>query len=106
MPRKRARPVRAGVVGKGANTATSPATYFTSRTVLGEREGEAPSRYSPGRDRVLAGRAGGAFRFRCARRLCARGGLGGVDDRPVQPLAARERSARGGPGRRAGAGER
>jgi hypothetical protein len=45
--------VREGVVGKGANTATSPATYFTSRTVLREREGEAPSRYLTG-SRVCA----------------------------------------------------
>jgi hypothetical protein len=42
MPRKRARPVREGVVGKGANTATSPATYFTSRTVPWEPGGEIP----------------------------------------------------------------
>ena len=40
--------------GKGSSEkelqpgATSPATYFTSRTVLRGREGEAPSRYSPG----------------------------------------------------------
>ena len=45
MPRKRARPVREGVVGKGANTATSPATYFTSRPDLWGRAGEIPARY-------------------------------------------------------------
>src|SRR3954467_4447207 len=43
MPRKRARPVREGVVGKGANTATSPATYFTARPVRRAGRGDEPA---------------------------------------------------------------